>query len=469
MNILNTDYNNNIDEVTNNISMDIVQRGTSISNGLELATTYCSKIIDPRTNTTGCTGQELSILNRTINNLPIYFIIAHSNIDLNFKRQNNQLVLKNSPKLFKTLDIYSDLSESKFIVNTTTAGGWGLLDEKSSCIPVGHLLKTDSLALHNYFFNPDINCEERITIWSTKETDRGRDLEKPDFRYPPLFNIPGSKYIDKSHQFGGNKLSGGGFGIIKMSGQSGTKAIDAISKWEKKHPDGDESTFEDNVYFLSDIGGDLNEKNNNGFSDKDKDLYELLRNNWTIDTYVDDESEDGLVDMGASNVTLSNIISTGGPGIYVSLSCSEYFVDFPDKRLIDYNPNSPDIILTSSIDQAFQTVGAINREQWDIFTKGIKYAVKRSRGVADDAPSATTLLADERSDSLTIGPVGVENRKRTYDKPAAIAQLRNIESKKKRLFGGRRKTRRRKKKTVHNRKKKRKNTRKRKTRKTNKK
>ena len=95
MNILNTDYNNNIDEVTNNISMDIVQRGTSISNGLELATTYCSKIIDPRTNTTGCTGQELSILNRTINNLPIYFIIAHSNIDLNFKRQNNKLVLKN--------------------------------------------------------------------------------------------------------------------------------------------------------------------------------------------------------------------------------------------------------------------------------------------------------------------------------------------------------------------------------------
>lgn len=461
MSILNTDYNNNVKKVTDNIAMDIIQRGTSISNGLELANTYCSKIIDPRTNITGCTGQELSLLNRTINELPIYFIIAHSNIDLNFKKQNKQLVLKNSPKLFKTLDNFNNLSESKFIVNTTTAGGWGLLDEKTSCVPVGHLLKTDGLALHNYFFNPDINCEERITIWSTKDTDRGRDLEKPDSRYPPLFNIPGSKYIDKPHQFGGSRLSGGGFGIVKMSSQSGTKAIDAISKWEKNHLDVNESVFEDNIYFLSDVGGDLGEENNNGFTDKDRDLYELLRNNWTIDRYIDNESEDGVVDMGASNVTLGNIIDTGGPGIYVSLSCSEYFVEFPDKRIIDYNPNSPDLILTSNIDQAFQTVGAINREQWDIFTKSIKYAIKRSRGESDYAPSATTLLADERTDSTTLGPVGVENRKRTYGKPAATAQLRSLDSKKRKTVGGKRKTRRRKKKTVYKRNKKRKNTRKR--------
>ena len=109
----------------------------------------------------------------------------------------------------------------------------GLLDEKSSCIPVGHLLKTDGVSLHNYLFDPDINCEERITIYSTREDDIRRDLERPDLRYPPLFNIPGSKFIDKPHQFGGNKLSGSGFGIIKMTKPSGTKAIDAISKWEK--------------------------------------------------------------------------------------------------------------------------------------------------------------------------------------------------------------------------------------------
>ena len=108
-------YNNDVEKVASNIAIKIIQHGTSISNGSELANMYCSKI------TGGCSGQELSVLNRTINDLPIYFIIAHSNIDLNFKIKNKELYLKNVSELFQTLPIPSNLSESKFIINTTTA------------------------------------------------------------------------------------------------------------------------------------------------------------------------------------------------------------------------------------------------------------------------------------------------------------------------------------------------------------
>ena len=432
-----TGYKSGVESVADNIAMDIIQRGTSTSNGSELANMYCSKIEG------GCNSQELSELNRTINDLPIYLIIAHSNIDLKFKIQNDNFLLKNGSTLFKTLDVSSDLSNSKFIINTTTTGGWGLLDEKTSCVPIGHLLRRDGIALRNFLFDPNINCEERISVWSTKEDHVRRDLERKDSRYPPLFNIPGSKFIDKPHQFGGSKLSGGGFGIIKMTKPSGTKAIDAISKWEKIHLKGADAVFEENVYFLSDNGGDLGKGMHRDFTDKDQALYDLLRDSWSIDKYIDHDSETGTVDMGASNVTLNQIITTGGPGVYISLSCSEYFTEFPSpKEEIDYTANSPDLILTSRIDQAFQTVGAVNRDQWDTFIKTLNYAIKRSRGKADYAPEASTLI-----ESGKMGPGYVDRMSAIKDLPASTAKLRQQQSStKQKKKGGKRKTRKRKKK-----------------------
>ena len=163
----------------------------------------------------------------------------------------------------------------------------------------------------------------------------------------------------------------------------------------------------------------------------------------------DSDSESGTVDMSASNITLNQIVNTGGPGIYISLSCSEYFAEFPDGRSIDHSPNSPDLILTSNIDQAFQTVGAINREQWDIFTRLINYSIKRSRGLADNPPSSTTLLEDSRVvNPGSIGPLAVKRRINTMYTPAATAQLRQAKTKKtKKTVGGKRRKTRKKRKT----------------------
>ena len=37
-------YNNDVEKVASNIAIEIIQHGTSISNGSELANMYCSKI-----------------------------------------------------------------------------------------------------------------------------------------------------------------------------------------------------------------------------------------------------------------------------------------------------------------------------------------------------------------------------------------------------------------------------------------
>ena len=75
--------------------------------------------------------------------------------------------------------------------------------------------------------------------------------------------------------------------------------------------------------------------------------------------------------------------------------------------------------MTSKIDQAFQAVGAVNREQWDAFTKVINYAIKRSRGLADEPPETTLLRQSGRQ-----GPGYVADMAQISGLPASTAKLR---------------------------------------------
>ena len=434
--ITKNDYGNNVDETCQELNRSMIAKSNPSITGTDLAHIHCQKY--------DCVGRELSSLNRTINPLPIYFIVAHANIDLIFKRTSKKLKLKNINTLFQEIPLHSDVGQCKFLVNTTTAGGWGLLDEQSSCIPTDHLLKSSGLAIRNHFFNPDIKAENRIAIWEAQETESdGRSDELLSTRYPALFNIPGSKYIDKPHQFGGDKLSGGGFGIIKINQQSGTSAFDAIQRWER-NKGSDETSFTDNIYFLTDTGGDIGSGNFNGITEKDIQIQRLLESRWKEERYADDSI------MYASNVLISEIINTGEPGIYISLGCAEYFTDIPGRTLDISNPNSPDVVLASSITHAFQTIGALNREQWDQYCKGIKYAMKRFRGETDEPGSAAMLS-------------GIENQ----GGPQVITQ---VASAKKTTGGGkRRKKRKTRRKRITRRKTKSRRKTKRKRRKTNKK
>ena len=374
-------YGGNVELTCQELQMSMISKSNPSISGTDLANIHCQKY--------DCTGRELSSLNRTINPLPIYFIIAHGSIDLEFQRRSKKLTLKNINSLFQEIPVNPDVAQSKFLVNTTTAGGWGLLDEQTSCIAPDHLLKSTGLAIRNHFFNPNINGEDRIAIWEARETEaHGRSDESLSTKYPALFNIPGTKYIDKPHQFGSDRLTGGGFGIIKINQQSGTTAFNAVRRWES-NKGSDPTLFTDNVYFLTDTGGNIASGNHNGITIKDVQLYQFLQSKWSEELYADGTT------MYASNVLTSDIIRLGEPGIYISLTCAEYSANIPGRVIDISNPNSPDVVLASSITHAFQTIGALNRELWDQYCKGIKYAMKRFRGETDEPASAQMLSGVE--------------------------------------------------------------------------
>ena len=374
-------YGGNVELTCQELQRSMINKSNPSISGNDLAHIHC-QIYD-------CNGRESSSLNRTINSLPIYFIVAHGSIDLEFQRKSKKLTLKNINSLFQEIPINPDVAQCKFLVNTTTAGGWGLLDEKTSCIAPDHLLKSSGLAIRNHFFNPNGKGEDRIAIWEAQETvAHGRGDESLSTKYPALFNIPGTKYIDKPHQFGSDRLTGGGFGIIKINQQSGTSAFNAVKRWES-NKGSDPTSFTDNVYFLTDTGGDIASGNHSGITIKDVQLYQFLQSKWSEELYADGTT------MYASNVLTSDIIRLGEPGIYISLTCAEYSANIPGRAIDISDPNSPDVILASSITHAFQTIGALNRELWDQYCKGLQYAMKRFRGETDEPASAQMLSGVE--------------------------------------------------------------------------
>lgn len=388
--------------------------------GTELAVQYCDDLLRKVRGGTGKGVCGTPLLNQIISELPIYFIIAHSSVDIHLiERSGNSnskkgelpspLVLAKSPSLFKQLPLSSDgsLSNSKFLINTTTVGGWGLLDKETTCIPLDHILRENVRVVRDFLFRQDEPVEGRIGIYETHKTMSGRTPEIGTTKYPALYNLPGTNYIDKVHQFGGDQeLTGGGFGIIKVgkasestSESAKTGAFAAIEKWEQNKESKKEKSdhlFEDKVYFLTD---------GQGVTSKDIALWNLIKKGWGEKNYMNDDGTTSP--MWASNVKISDIIETGGPGIYISLSCSELKWIMPEGR-------TKEEVGVREIYQAFRTVGGFNRHLWNNFCMRINMLTQFTRNAVAPA-SASTLIGDGKHGPLWEGKPGGK-RKRTKRK-----------------------------------------------------
>ena len=410
--ITTDDYNDNVDFVTNRIASAINRKGTQVPNlGTGLGKLICSNL-ERDTSKTLCGLNEPSDLNTIITSLPVYFIIAHSTVDIHLRdsADNSGVELDPTNPIFSTVQWNGDMSQSQFLVNTTTVGGWGLLNEDISCIPRGHLLDLHPSNIRSHLFSPDINCERRIDMYIAEEGEYGRSDEKKNNSYPPLFNITGTKYINKIHQFGGERLSGGGFGIVKLTDNKPVTASHLLSTWTQQKGSNEEE-FNDNIYFLSD--SDLTEQ--------DIKLYTELENTWNRKGPYMDGSY-----MWNAEMSMSDILNHGGPGIYISLSCSEYSVHGLGRPLELDHPNSPDHILLGKISEVFKALGGNNRNEWDKFTKELKYNPPISTRTTAETPSGSVLSRVDYS-----GPEGTNK---------ALTVQGSIASRVKR--GGNRKTRR---------------------------
>jgi len=421
------DYNNDVDNVTNRIASAINREGTQVPNlGTNLGQLICTNLQEKHSKTL-CGLNQSSDLNIVITNLPVYFIIAHSTVDIHLRdsADNSGIELDPTNPIFSTVEWNGDLSKSQFLVNTTTVGGWGLLNENTSCIPRGHLLDLTSSNIRSHLFSPDIRCERRIDMYIAEEGEYGRSMEKKNNSYPPLFNITGTKYINKIHQFGGERLSGGGFGIVKLTGNNPVTASSLLSRWSQEKGS-NEAKFEDNIYFLSD--SDLTKQ--------DKTLYTKLGKTWNKKGPYMDGSY-----MWNAEMSMSDILNHGGPGIYVSLSCSEYSVEGLGRPLELEHPNSPDHILLGKISEIFKALGSNNRNEWDKFTKELKYNPPISTRTTAETPSGSALSRVNYS-----GPKGTNMALSVKDTVASRVKRGEIGGKRKTRKKVRRKTKRKKRK-----------------------
>lgn len=375
--------NNDVEHIVDDITKHILTTGIyDMTSGIDLADQYCKNLKGDGSKEICGTG-NYNKLNKVISSLPIYFLIAHSTVDIPLLRtdmNNGKGKLSfNDTEVYQKIPVTDSLSTSKYLINTTTSGGWGLLDADAVCVPSDHILREPATNIKRYFFkpatkDPDFNCEDRIGLYA-KSSDDDDAEEIMTKKYPPLFNLPGTNYIDKIHQFGGDKLTGGGFGIIKLDNPSNTTAQEVVEQWQEQKEEEDdynERDFENNVYFLTDKGGNISsednvQNDNKGVTANDVAIWNLLKENWKFDDYV---NEDGTSSsMGASNVKISDIIKLGGPGIYISLSCSEYYFSVNgEKYELELGSDSPDLKLVREITGSLGFVGAINRVNWDSFT-----------------------------------------------------------------------------------------------------
>ena len=107
-----------------------------------------------------------------------------------------------------------------------------------------------------------------------------------------------------------------------------------------------------------------------GVTPKDIALWNLISEGWGEKIYMNDDGTTSS--MWASNIKISDIIETGGPGIYISLSCSELKWIMPSGR-------TKEEVGVREIYQAFRTVGGFNRKLWNDFCTEIKMLIQFSR------------------------------------------------------------------------------------------
>jgi hypothetical protein len=236
----------------------------------------------------------------SINKIPIYIIVAHSSLDVNYsmpnfpKPGNEEVCLNGEHACFFTSNngingekIPSNNSkkwlenQARFVYYPTPPGEAGGLqvcpkEENDRHILQNNIRNIRASILTGSNFLETLR-DDGITAYGTEKTIASAFL-------------PGSFIPDKKHQFFGDPLSFGGFGIIKLNntGQNLDKSIVEIA--------------DSNGHIL----------NNDGFFYASNTSEKAPR--WIQDIAKRSKNEE--------EIPMSEIVREGGAGFYISLSCS---------------------------------------------------------------------------------------------------------------------------------------------------
>lgn len=243
-------------------------------------------------------------MNKSIDNLPIYLIIAHSeiaywvNIDVNKKKE----ILEDT---FFTMP---DYNENKYLIYINPGSTWGLVYENYEYESKDHILNKTHNEIMEKIISQNLSSEDGTRIiLDMIDMDNEKNVSSKNKAYNKKnilksgFFTPKSKVFNKEHEFYGEKITGNSTGIIKLSPSNlhsnsklSNQTPSSILKFNnilEKHKDIEEP------YFVSD----------NELTLKDENLYDLIKR----------KGKDN------NTVTMKEIIKMGAEGIYISLSCSD--------------------------------------------------------------------------------------------------------------------------------------------------
>ena len=311
-----------------------------------------------------------------IDGLPIYIIIGHSSLDLNlwenpreagtgkenicqqgmhrsaFKLNDGEIGKKITDNLQENSKWLRD--EARFVIYTTPPGEWGAVYEDVTCEkPNSFLQSTHKEILSNIIAN-------NVDIMYHKE--KGLKQKKSEKRAHSAY-IPGSVVPDKKHLFFGETLTEGGFGIIKLVRTGVRQDMTAATLLTKMPSDKKTNKF----WFATNATSE---------SARDPDWIKTLRDKSLEENYV----------------LMSDIVKNGGPGFYISLSCSPIRVSihsgcqsepmisregyslsrgYPKDIPMVKKPPSPYFIFWEKLLENYNEIRRLNNAKWDLFFNSI--------------------------------------------------------------------------------------------------
>ena len=332
-------------------------------------------------------------------NLPIYFIICHSSLDVNMNLKKNKLHLRKGPHSEHSLCHFKNNiinNKIKFILYPTPSSTWGLLSSIYS--------------VDNEFYEPDYiynlkkntiikclfkkNSSKRIYNKPNVNDDYGRAEE--DFTIEQAIGgyfLPGLFMPQKDQQFNGNSLIEGGFGIVKVNGNNSftsrmtdnegkvitlkKRIQEAMNKkthlrLSKRWKDNgwDKDRVSDSKFFVIDEGW-------NTASREDIELRKLLKNQ--------------------DNLFMEQITETGEEGIYITLSCSNLNMAVVDEKSGSHNNIyvTPEILdnhdmfnwvkLRKQLINKYDDIFLYHKRQWDLMTDVINWNIPENISCYIDA------------------------------------------------------------------------------------
>ena len=324
-------------------------------------------------------------------NLPVYFIISHSSLDVNMNITKDGLKLRDGYHSEYGLTEFENRiidDQLKFIISPTPPSAWGLLGNSEIDISHedhehNHVLGLKKREIIKCLFNN--NPTKRIQNIPHKIDEDGDPIEAEDIKsVTGGYFLPATHVPQKNQEFHGTTLSGGGFGIIKITGNNSvtsrirgkTGKITSINKrieealkkkpklrnteeWKQNgwHKD----RVSDEKYFIIDQGW-------NNASEKDKKLHALLKRH--------------------NNLYMEDIVDTGEEGIYITLSCSTLNMGIVDEKTgkSDYVYVSPDILeedklgnwvkLRKQLINKYDDIFDYHKKLWDDMTEILGWEVK---------------------------------------------------------------------------------------------